>query len=664
MVEEASFYTNSAEANLGGHFDLDSHASLGSPEDLGNSQTLSHHIVDCVPVGLVIWHLKNLDDANSFQLVTANSAMSEILEMPLEQLLSEAIAAPFPAFLGIESADFYAEVIRSAQTRSLGEVRYRNRQKVQTVLSLTAFPIPNQCVGVVVEDITEVKQIEAGLQTDRNLFQRIVATTQEGIWLFDTEGKTSYVNQQMSDMLGYSVAEMLGRSLLDFVDDETRTAIALLSAKQHGLRGQHDLRFRCRTGDSLWAIGSATPMFNEDGEFISTLVMVTDVTERKRAEVNLTASETLYRRLFESAQDGILVVAPENGSITDANPSLLKLLGYPYQELVGKKLWEIGFVSDAEAQQSFQTLIEQGYLRYDNLLLRTRYGRHIEVEFISNIYQAGSRQVIQCNIRDITERRQTEAELRQFTTRLQQSNQELEDFAAIASHDLQEPLRKIQAFGERLKTQYSQSLTHEGQDYLERMQTAAKRMQILINDLLSVSRITTRAKPFVRVNLNEVIQEVLSDLEIQIQQVKAQITVEELPTIDADPLQMRQLLQNLLSNALKFHQPDIPPIILIRSQIFTAVCPDGTNLSQNARCQITITDNGIGFDSNYVDRIFTVFQRLHSSNEYEGTGIGLAICRKIAERHGGNITATSVPGQGSTFAIVFPLQQPNTNTLK
>ncbi|MBD2070005.1 PAS domain S-box protein [Leptolyngbya sp. FACHB-671] len=653
MAEETSFYTNRAKAHLGDHLDL------SGDEDLSNSQNLSRDIVNCVPVGLIIWHLKNLDDPNSFQLITANSVMSEILEMPLDQLLCEAIAAPFPAFLGIEPADFYGEVIRSAQTRSLGEVRYRNRQKIQTVLSLTAFPMPNQCVGVVVEDITEFKQIEAGLQTDRNLFQRIVATTQEGIWLFDVEGKTSYVNQQMGDMLGYSVAEMLGRSLLDFVDDEARTAIAVPFAKQHGLRGQHDLRFRCRTGDSLWAIVSATPMFNEDGKFVSTLVMVTDVTERKQAEVNLTASETLYRRLFESAQDGILVVAPENGSITDANPSLLKLLGYAYQELVGKKLWEIGFVSEAEGQQTFQTLIEQGDLRYDNLLLRTRYGRHIEVEFISNVYQAGSRQVIQCNVRDITERRQTEAELRQFTTRLQQSNQELEDFAAIASHDLQEPLRKIQAFGDRLKSQYSQALTHEGQDYLERMQTAARRMQVLINDLLSVSRITTRAKPFVKVNLNEVIQEVLSDLEIQIQRVKAQITVEELPTIDADPLQMRQLLQNLLSNALKFHQPDVPPIVLIRSQIFNSACPDGSNPLQNARCQIIVTDNGIGFAQNYTDRIFTVFQRLHSSSEYEGTGIGLAICRKIAERHGGTITASSVPGQGSTFTIVLPLQQPN-----
>ncbi|MBD2059503.1 PAS domain S-box protein [Oculatella sp. FACHB-28] len=653
MAEETSFYTNRAKAHLGDHLDL------SGDEDLGNSQNLSRDIVNCVPVGLIIWHLKNLDDPNSFQLITANSVMSEILEMPLDQLLREAIAAPFPAFLGIEPADFYAEVVRSAQTRSLGEVRYRNRQKIQTVLSLTAFPMPNQCVGVVVEDITEFKQIEAGLQTDRNLFQRIVATTQEGIWLFDVEGKTSYVNQQMGDMLGYSVAEMLGRSLLDFVDDEARTAIAVPFAKLHGLRGQHDLRFRCRSGDSLWAIVSATPMFNEDGEFVSTLVMVTDVTERKQAEVNLAASETLYRRLFESAQDGILVVAPENGSITDANPSLLKLLGYAYQELVGKKLWEIGFVSDAEGQLTFQTLMEQGDLRYDNLLLRTRYGRHIEVEFISNVYQAGSRQVIQCNVRDITERRQTEAELRQFTTRLQQSNQELEDFAAIASHDLQEPLRKIQAFGDRLKSQYSQALTHEGQDYLERMQTAARRMQVLINDLLSVSRITTRAKPFVKVNLNEVIQEVLSDLEIQIQRVKAQITVEELPTIDADPLQMRQLLQNLLSNALKFHQPDVPPIVLIRSQIFNSACPDGSNPLQNARCQIIVTDNGIGFAQNYTDRIFTVFQRLHSSSEYEGTGIGLAICRKIAERHGGTITASSVPGQGSTFTIVLPLQQPN-----
>ncbi|NJN57814.1 MAG: PAS domain S-box protein [Leptolyngbyaceae cyanobacterium SL_5_9] len=647
-----AFHTSSAATNPSSPTDQ-SRAELSRHAGLGDFPDLPHQVVNHVPVGLIVWHLKHLNDPSSFQLVAANLAIGELLGISPEQLWDEAIATPFPAFLSIEPPAVYAEVIRSAEARNLGEVRYRNGQKNQTFLSLKAFPIPNQCVGLIVEDITEFKQIEAELQTDRNLFQRIVATTQEGIWLFDSEGRTNYVNQRMGDMLGYSVAEMLNRSLLDFVEDETRTAIAILFAKQ-GFRGRHDLQFHCRNGDALWAIVSATPMFDENGEFVSTLAMVTDVTERKQAEVNLAASETLYRRLFESAQDGILVVVPESGTITDANPSLLKLLGYACQELVGKKLWEIGFVSRSEGQQAFQTLIAQGSLRYDNLPLRTRYGQHIEVEFISNVYQAGGRQVIQCNIRDITERKRAEAELKQFTTRLQQSNRELEDFAAIASHDLQEPLRKIQDFGDRLRTQHTQNLTPEGQDYLARMQTAAKRMQTLINDLLSISRITTRAKPFISVNLTEVAQEVLSDLEVQIQRVKAQITLEELPAIDADPLQMRQLLQNLLSNALKFRFPDISPIILVRSQIiqdFTR--PDSPNFVQTAH-QITITDNGIGFDPNYIDKIFTVFQRLHSSREYEGTGIGLAICRKIVERHGGTITARSAPGQGAAFIIVLP----------
>lgn len=235
------------------------------------------------------------------------------------------------------------------------------------------------------------------------------------------------------------------------------------------------------------------------------------------------------------------------------------------------------------------------------------------------------------------------------------ANAELQQFASIASHDLQEPLRKIQTFGNRLKVMCGDALSEQGLDYLERMQNAAQRMQALIDDLLTLSRVTTRVQPFVAVNLAEVTAEVLNDLEVLIQQQDAQVSVGDLPIIEGDRIQMRQLLQNLITNALKFHPKGEPPIVNISSRLLAVPIQTETNSSADM-CEIIIEDKGIGFDEKYLDRIFNVFQRLHSRSEYEGTGMGLAICRKIAERHGGHITATSKPGQGAGFIVTLPIK--------
>ena len=250
-------------------------------------------------------------------------------------------------------------------------------------------------------------------------------------------------------------------------------------------------------------------------------------------------------------------------------------------------------------------------------------------------------------VRDITERKAAEEKLQKSAFELERSNSELQDFASVASHDLQEPLRKIQSFADELKTNIGESLDADDLDTMDRMIAAAGRMRALINDLLSFSRVTYQAKPFALVHLGSLVSEVLSDLEVRTRDTGGQIEVGPLPTIDADPMQMRQLFQNLIGNGLKFHRPGIPPIIKI------------SGLNGGPTCQLIITDNGIGFDEKYLDRIFTVFQRLHGRNEYEGTGIGLAICRKIVERHRGEITARSVPGEGATFSITLPTKQSN-----
>jgi two-component system, LuxR family, sensor kinase FixL len=360
----------------------------------------------------------------------------------------------------------------------------------------------------------------------------------------------------------------------------------------------------------------------------------------------LRASELHYRRFFETANDGALILDFESGTIHDANPFLLNLLGYSLSDLLGKRLWDIGLIEDRGASQAtFEELQKTAYVRYEDLPLLARSGQRVDVEFISSVYEVEGRRVIQCNIRDIRERKATERRLASYAVQLQRSNQELENFAYVASHDLQEPLRKIQAFGERLRIKADAELSPESQDYVVRMQNAASRMQTLINDLLTFSRVARTEQSFTAVDLTQVVHAVLSDLEQRIRESGGQLIVEPLPTIQAAPLQMRQLFQNLISNSLKYHRPSEPLVIRVTANI------------EDDYCELTVADNGIGFDNKFRERIFGIFQRLHGRTEYEGTGIGLAICRKIVERHHGTVTASGERGNGATFTIRLPLQQ-------
>ncbi len=274
---------------------------------------------------------------------------------------------------------------------------------------------------------------------------------------------------------------------------------------------------------------------------------------------------------------------------------------------------------------------------------------------------------------DITARQEAQEQLRRSAEQLDRSNKALQDFASVASHDLQEPLRKIQAFGDRLRARSAEHLGESGLDYLGRMQSAAGRMQRLIDDLLTYSRVSTRALPFEPTNLNEIAEGVMSDLEARVEQLNARVEIGPLPTLDADPLQMRQLLQNLIGNAMKFHKPGEQPRVRVTASVEreTTMTPDGAAhggaVGENSHpedslipadaqwCILSVEDNGIGFDEKYLDRIFTVFQRLHGRAEYAGTGVGLAICNKIAQRHGGSISAHSAPGQGACFVVTLPI---------
>jgi PAS domain S-box-containing protein len=378
---------------------------------------------------------------------------------------------------------------------------------------------------------------------------------------------------------------------------------------------------------------------------------------RGTAEENLRQSEERFRLLIESVRDYAIYLLDVNGNVASWNPGAERLKGYKAEEIIGKP-FSLFYPEEARRRnhpaEELRIAAETG--RYEEEGWRVRKdGRHFWANVVITPIRdpAGTLRGFAKITRDLTERRRLEELKDTALARLQRSNQNLQEFAMVASHDLQEPLRKIQLFAERLQEDFAPLLPEEGRDYLDRMQRAADRGRALVQGLLAFSRLTTRAQPPMPTPLREVADEVIQDLESQIATVRGKIVVGDLPTLEADPVQMRQLIQNLIGNALKFHKTDVPPVVQLGSQRLPERSP-----GQPTRWQISISDNGIGFDERYLDKIFKLFQRLHERGSYDGSGMGLAICRKIVERHGGSITARSAPDQGTTFLIELPERQP------
>ena len=392
-------------------------------------------------------------------------------------------------------------------------------------------------------------------------------------------------------------------------------------------------------------------------------LILRDIAARRRAETLLAQERNLLRNLIDAIPDHIYVKDLQGRYVLDnvahrrfLNVSDLEhLAGRTVFDFFPKELATIYDDDDQSVLLSGSTILnreEPAVTAGGKLIWLTT--TKVPLRGVSGPQLIG----LVCVSSDISERKLADEKLRVFAAQLERSNAELRDFASVASHDLQEPLRKIRAFADRLRLKCAAALDKQGLDYLERMQNAAGRMQTLIQDLLTLSYVTSRAQPFAQVDLGEAIQGVLSDLEVRIEQDQAKIEVGAMPTIDADPVQMRQLFQNLLSNALKFHKPGHPPEVTVSAKVLPAPEPQTAAAGSGEEiCQIVVADNGIGFEVQYVEQVFTLFQRLHSRQEYEGTGIGLAVCRKIAHRHGGSIVAKSEKGQGATFIVKLPVKQ-------
>ncbi len=347
-------------------------------------------------------------------------------------------------------------------------------------------------------------------------------------------------------------------------------------------------------------------------------------------------------------KSAIVAITDRAGKIIHVNDKFCQISKYSPEELLGQNHRIIN--SRYHTPEFFVDLwkrISSGEIWEGEVRNRAKDGTYywVNTTIVPSLNKKGEPYEYVSIRYEITQRKEAEVQLKLYADRLEASNRELQDFASVAAHDLQEPLRKIQTFSDRLQTKHREALADEAKDYLDRIRNSANRMQTLIDDLLTFSRVTTKGQPFVSADLNQIVREVLSDLEVRIEQTQAKVRIASLPTIQADPLQMRQLFQNLLANALKFHKKNEAPEVTVSAKV------------SGGECELSVEDRGIGFDEKYLDRIFTIFQRLHGRSEYEGTGVGLAVCRRIAERHQGKIMAKSRLGEGATFVVTLPLKQ-------
>jgi len=378
--------------------------------------------------------------------------------------------------------------------------------------------------------------------------------------------------------------------------------------------------------------------------------------EQAEAQTELVtqASELSYKRLFEASQDGILILDIDTGCINEVNPFLFKLLGLSRSEMVGKTVDELAPFKLIESNpRMLGQLHLNGTVYYDDLRLETRDGRRIIVEFVSNVYEAGDKQLIQCNIRDITKRRQAENEVRRLnaglerrveerTAELGAANKELEAFSYSVSHDLRAPLRTIDGFSRIVLEESAEQLDATGKANLQRVRAASQRMDHLIDDLLKLSRITRSELHSRPVNISSIAADVVNELKHMEPERHVEFVIAPGLTATGDSHLLRIVLDNLFGNAWKFTGRRTDPRVEFGSMI------------QNGECVFYVRDNGVGFDMTSAHKLFGAFQRLHSNTDFPGTGIGLATVQRVINRHGGRIWAESQAGQGATFYFSLP----------
>lgn len=497
----------------------------------------------------------------------------------------------------------------------------------------------------IARDISDDKKIRDELREKKDYAELLLETVPSAVYTVDKNRIIRSWNKRAEEITGFKAEEAIGKHCTFFAKEPCRTNCGLLNPNLPKPISKRKCTFEKKDGEERDALKNIDYLRDLKGNVIGGIEIFEDVTD-------ILEKDRMLRRItkaIENSDEGI-GLANIDGTMIFVNHSLVKLFGYTREEYLGfgtpGKL-----IVDKNIQKEIDDTNDRGNSWTGELQMQHKDGTILDIFLRVDVVKDDQGTPIgYMGIHtDISEKKEIRRKLEQYMEELKRSNTELEQFAYIASHDLQEPLRKIQAFGDRIQQKYKEDLDDRGRDYLDRMQSAAMRMQEMINDLLSYSRVTTRSNPFTEVDLNVVLEEAISDLEARIMRENGKIEKPKLPGIEGDKVQLRQIFANLIGNGLKYHKPDVAPVVKITAE------------TSDDHCIIKVSDNGIGFDPSHTDKIFQPFQRLHGREKYEGTGIGLAICKKIALRHKGDITADSEPGKGSVFTVVLPLKQPEIN---
>jgi PAS domain S-box-containing protein len=525
------------------------------------------------------------------------------------------------------------------------------------------------------QEVEERKKAEAALWEQREWFRVTLDSIGDAVMAADTGGRVSFLNPVASTLTGWPPEEAQGRpirNVLRTVNELTREPaediVERVLTEGRVVNMANHTALVGRDGTETPIEDSAAPIKDGAGNLLGVVIVFHDVTEKRRAQNALRESAEKLRIVADFTYDWEYWRSPDNRFLY-VSPSCERVTGFTRQEFFDDPDLYSRILHPGDRSRVLTHLREDQFHRelceLEFRILR-RDGRECWIAHACRpvLDEQGQMLGRRASNRDITERKRVEQELEtsrnelerrvgERTAELERRNKDLEDFAFIASHDLQEPLRKIRTFGDLLLHKTVLSLNEPSRDYLQRMIDSAARMQTLLKALLKYSRVTRQERIFNRIDLGKSVEESIRSLEMLVQEKGALVEVGDLPRLEADPAQMTQLFQNLIGNALKFHRPNEPPRVRIYAHALEQGGP-----GKGKAYEICVEDNGIGFEAEkHFERILLPFQRLHGSSEYGGVGMGLAICRKIVERHGGNLKARSTPGEGSTFIITLPEKQ-------
>jgi PAS domain S-box-containing protein len=490
------------------------------------------------------------------------------------------------------------------------------------------------------QDISDRKQAEKELRDLTIALQNAV----EGISRLDIEGRYINANRAYAHASGYEPEEMVGMEwILTVHPDDIEMLISAYEEMLISGKVEVEARGVRKNGTFFYKQVTMVKACDAQGTFNGHHCFMKDITDRKLTETALLESEFKYRQIVELAEEGIWVI-DSNSLTTYVNHAMARMLRYTELEMLGRPIFDF---MDEQAKQQNSEYFErrkQGISEKHETHLKSKDGKDVWTYISASpvMDEIGNLLSSCALVYNITDRKEAEQQMLQLTEDLKRSNEELEQFAYVASHDLQEPLRAVTSYAQLLAQRYQENLDDRADKYINYIVDGATRMQQLINDLLAYSRLGTRGQEFEPADCNAAVKQSLCNLQIAIAETQAVITCDAMPTVMADESQLVQLFQNLIANGIKFCREDIP-LIQIAAQ------------RQEGEWLFSVRDNGIGIDPEYADRIFIIFQRLHGRREYSGTGIGLAMCKRIVERHGGRIWVESHEGKGATFYFTIPI---------